>query len=130
MVNTVIEIGIPGFPGLPGDLGRAVDLGTKAGALDLSTYGLGTQVFRLVTGASNLTLAPAGMPVIPPTLVGSFTLRITQGATPRTLTFDPAIKSSFGNDPVLTTSAGAIDLLTFLWTGVEWVALLSGAALA
>ena len=115
--------------GVPGDLGVATDLGTVSGTLDLSTYTLGAQVFRLVTGSSNLTLNVTGMPKVPAGYAGSFSIRIQQGATPRTLTLDINIKESYANPPALTTTANAVDILTFMWTGVEWVCFLSAAAI-
>lgn len=119
-----------GQKGLSGDLGQVVTLGTVAGAINLSSYALETQTFTLTTGASNLTLAGADMPVVLTGFTGSFSIRILQGATPRTLTLDAAIKKSFGNAPALTAIAGAIDVLTFMWTGLEWIAMLSASAIA
>ena len=128
IVEVTSHVGERGPTGY-GDSGLAIDLGTKTGALDLSTYALAGQVFRLTT-SGNLTLAVAQMPTVPLNTVGSFSLRILQGATPRTLTLDAAIKASWGNDPALTATAGAIDLFSFFWTGVEWLAMPMAMAIA
>lgn len=121
--------GPAGARGPSGDGGPFFALGNKSGALDFSAYTLNSQIFSM-TATGNLTIATAGMPQVPDGMGGSFSIRIQQGTPVRTLTIDAAIKSSFGNKPALTAAIGAIDLLTFMWTGVEWIVLLSGSALS
>lgn len=122
--------GDTGAQGPQGDIGDAIDLGNKTGALDLSSYTLASQTFRL-TATGNLTLAPAGMPVVPAGKSGTCSLRITQGSGgSKTLTFDAAIKTAYGVDPVLSTAAGAVDVLHMFYDGVQWVALMAAQAIA
>lgn len=111
-----------GLAGLLG-IGNVVDLGDKAGVLDLSAHTLGTQSFTLrATGA--LSLAPSGMPTVQDGKAGTFSLRIAQDATSgRVLTLDPAIKASYSIKPILPSTATGVDLLHFMWTGLEWVVL-------
>lgn len=121
---------IKGDKGDPGDIGSSTSLGNVSGAINLSGYTLAAQTF-LLTATGNLTLAPAGMPVVPAGKSGSFTLEITQDGTgSRTLTNDAAILSAYGIDPVLTTTAAAKDLVHYFYDGVRWVCFIGGQALA
>jgi hypothetical protein len=130
MADVVVEIvDGRGVQGPPGDLGLAVDLGARSGTIDLSGYVLRSQVFRLVAGG-DIGFTVAKMPQVLAGQAGSFSVRVQQGATPRTVFFETAIRESFGNSPTLTATAGAVDILTFMWTGVEWVCFLSAAAIA
>ena len=120
--------GDTGAKGDTGDLGPVVALGNISGTVSLSSYTLSAQTFSL-TATGNITCTAASWPAPVAGKTGSFSIRIKQDATgSRLVTIDPSILSSYGNDPVLTTTANAVDILTFFWTGTEWVVLLTGSA--
>lgn len=97
------------------------------GVVDLTTLAAAARTMR-ATLTGNVTLA---LPTPSPSASYTVTLLLTQDATgSRTLTLPAAALSSFGVDPVLSTTAGATDLVHLLWTGAAWIALLGAPAVA
>lgn len=87
-----------------------------AGALNLADVKTNALVHRRLTGnVTGITLPTA------PTPGQMITLVLTQDATGgRTLTIPAAIFTHEGLDPVLSTTAAAVDMIGLLYDGVRW----------
>jgi hypothetical protein len=85
----------------------SVALSWAAGGTTTADFSAGIN-FTVTTGAADSTLGVANAK----TGQSGF-VRITQGATARSLTFSSAWVFAGGNDPVLTASAGASDVLFY-----------------
>src|SRR5690606_8523534 len=107
--------GDKGATGDTGDMGAAVSLGTyNASALDLKSYALASQTFRMIAG-TNILVSSTNMPSVPAGKTGSFSLRVQQDPTGnRVMTFSGILKP-YGMSPVLSTAPGSIDFLHFFY---------------
>lgn len=80
---------------------------------------------RLVGNVTISSLPPS--PIAGQTL----TLVLTQDTTgSRTLTLPASVKKAYGLSPVLSTAAGAIDILHLFWDGVSWHVFVAGLGMA
>jgi hypothetical protein len=92
---------------------QQVPMGGSATATTTADWNCDTtgQVYDLAVGTDNFTLnAPSNV-----NNRACYILRVTQhGSTPRTITWNAAYKFAGGADPVLTATASAVDIFTFI----------------
>lgn len=113
---------------VPSDAAPVTDLGNISGTLDLSAYASRPTVLR-ATLTGNLTAITLPTPVS--TISYSITLVLIQDGTgSRTLAWPSTAKTAYNIDPVLTTTAAAIDLIVLQWNGAFWYGFVSGQAMA
>lgn len=125
-------VGLPnltGPKGDPGDTTGAAQLGNVSGTLDLSGFTASSTVTVTLTGnVTQITLPNPGNSK-------SYTISVVfvQDATgSRTVAFTGET-AAYGVAPVLSTAAGAVDLVHFFWDGTRWWVLVgaqAGAVLA
>lgn len=97
------------------------------------------------TGAVTMSGLISGPALLPATLTGNTTLNFTSPQTTKAFTVTviltqgtggsktltaTGVKWATGVPPVLSTAAGAIDILNFMWTGTTWIGLVGGMAFA
>jgi hypothetical protein len=82
-------------------------------------------VANVTLGGARALAAPTN---IPTGKTGTWSLTVIQDGTgSRTLSFDSSYLFPGGNDPVLSTTAGAVDLITFLYDGSRIMGAISKA---
>lgn len=110
------------FDGLDGDM-------TPAGPLTTWTLPVSALPSTLTANlTSNQTLV---LPTPPADRSGTISLVIRQDATGgRTITWPSSVKWSYGVAPVLTATAGGMDLVHLFWTGTQWLGLVGGQSFA
>lgn len=97
-----------------------------SGSTDISSMVTGPTLL-VATLAGNTTLS-LGTPS--PDKAFTVTVVLTQGAGGSKTITATGVKWSYGVPPALSTAAGAIDILNFLWTGTVWIGLVGGMAFA
>lgn len=95
----------------------AGSLGTISGTLDLSGYTAGS---TNLSATLNGNITGVTLPTLPAGASATYVLEFIQDGTgSRTFTIS-GVNYASGVAPVLSTAAGARDLITLLWTGQAW----------
>lgn len=109
------------------DGGRGpVAMATWTGSISLTDAQIKGSRQVVLSGATTLTL-----PTMSTTRDAAVTLYLTQGTGgSKTITWPTGVKWDGGVKPTLSTSAGAIDVITLLWNGTYWTGLVGAKAIA
>lgn len=122
-VNAAIAASIPGYTA-----GSVFDMGNVPGALDLTPTLNNDNIINAMVklvATGNVTLNTADLPSAPRANT-QFVLRFQQDATGGRTFTTTGFKKSMGVLPV-TATANAVDLIVFLYDGVNWNVGIMGA---
>lgn len=110
---------------LDGGRGPATS-GTWSGSVSLSETAIKGSLRVSLSNSTTLLL-----PSMSSSRDASVTLYITQGTGgSKTITWPTAIKWDTATKPVLSTAAGAIDVITLMWNGLYWTGVMGAKGIA